>query len=318
MASKPKKPHPNTGPPSGPGKKSSAQVRHGGFDLDSDQQSRMPSVTRLLRRKKLKLGEDSEEFLIRRSAKDNLDEELNAAIELTSASKLFDEIYNLAEEIGSEASDEIEPSGIINAEALLPPVPSANEIEIQDEQTKNNILNSPKRYAGIKRASRRPGQFSRSTMVQWSLKELKKSKSKFAQKIVQVAQEGVEEVLYFEPLPSPPGSTQISNLFLASSAMATEKKWLIWQGLQIGPQSLPKLWQKIAQSGGAEFEPDEALKTGLRAAFGTESKEWITFLALYKKGNIEGVIAFVSQKSVISCLKNFPLFDYDRATEEAA
>jgi hypothetical protein len=140
----------------------------------------------------------------------------------------------------------------------------------------------------------------------WDSKQLKSGHDPLGLGLALMLDRGARQALFLAILPAPAGSPVPH--FLASAAIAPRDRLKLWTGLKWDPTIVPALWNLFVRTGHAELPPPgtqtdiASNRNVVRAAFGVGPDEWLLLVRTGTLENCRGVLALISDKSMLPAL----------------
>ncbi len=242
----------------------------------------MPSVTRLLNRKSLKLGQ---------AAKPAKSKTANTSVAIETAS--------------GEASAIPVPSAAIE---LSPPLDSTQVIIQQAEAPQPQSKPEPVKLAKVISLSTRASSRrtpSTQTLVTWERTKLAQTKDPVATSITLLFEK--KKLVAALLLPS-----QGANRFVANAMIALNQQRLtpsLWSGLCFDNTIVPEVWKLFTAEGWVELPPPgtktsiTSARNVLRGAFGIKQDETLNLFRVGPAAKITGILACITSGSVSTEVK---------------
>ena len=157
------------------------------------------------------------------------------------------------------------------------------------------------------RPARRSTKASMPEALVWELAQLKGAPDPLAKGIVHLFSKGATSALFLGVAPPKPGAKLPQ--FAASATVNAAAKRELWSGLSWDPMIVPELWNVFISDGYAELTPPatmtnvQSMRNVLRSAFGAAQDEYLTLVRCGPIQECRGVLAILSKQSLIPELK---------------
>lgn len=267
------------------------------FTLDSSPVSseEMPTITRLLNRKSLKLQSTY-------SAPPKAPLTIETPTE--ERSPVLEEVIHISPETPTKSEISIlletfHPSSV--PEETIPSSEDAISLEPPAEATPTKVIR-------VQPARRRTDTSTWTPLHTWTRQELINLKTLPAE----ITREGLErgfEASCFLKLDQ--NSPQIPTpIFHTHAAIGKKELLQIWEGLKWDPKITPQVWNFIVKTGWVELSPPgthtvvTSNRNVVRAAFGVQAHEWLTLIRVGSLTRCQGIIAAISTSSLASFVES--------------
>ena len=270
-------------------------------DEISQELQRVPSVTRLLNRKRLGLTDATQTDTIQSKSLENVKfpplppgplgptPEPPTSISISEQSQAVSMVF--APNQPNPTPPPVPSSAPGLMEASLPPLPAEPPVA---SQTKPKIKTSERR--SVKRA---PAQ-----LASWTRDTLKSGTDPMGQALVTLLEKDATSALFLAAQVS--GENKMIR-FSSSAALANPERSALWTGISWNPQNSPEVWNSFLKEGYIELAPlivqGQAAKVLTRSAFGLETGEWGLFVRCGATDACRGLMLITSKKSVLNEFK---------------
>lgn len=262
------------------------------IDTDVSRKIEMPSISRLLNRKKLGLGPPPPPQATRGIQKELLRRKTPVSepqMSRRTPPKLPPKLdFDALSQRGKSKRAEVPPS--------LPEKPSAIPTAAQSP---THDLSSGAAQPRIQPASRKHRATQHEVLIQWHLTDLLASHDPLARGLSHLLKNGAYAAVFLSIQP-PPGELKIP-VFHATAAIGPTPYFRLWTGLRWNPETVSAFWKRILNSGYMILAPTESHtnpssgKYLVRGAFGLAPDEWLTILQVGPMEACRGVLAVVSK-----------------------
>lgn len=314
------------------------------FTVDSENTglTEMPSITRLLNRKKLNKSNTYKETPAEKKPPSppptppqktppppaieeqlfDLEPEAKPEDPPENPKKDSPDEINLSDPSGGF---EIELSGSDSSpQETPPPTPQVPKKEDLKSELKPSPPAPSESTPVLKKAPIKPKETGlKKRLILWDKNLLEKNPDPLAKGLVQLLKNGVNGVVFLA-IVAPPEGSPVPH-FVGTAAHASPDRLSLWNGIHWDPTVVPDLWNKFVNLGIAELGPpgSETLKTSnrnvVRAAFGVNSDEWLTLVRTGPQHACRGVLALISNDSVQSAIQAaLPLLTQEVNSDHAA
>ncbi len=262
------------------GKKSPDQTQSS-FKVDHDATgvNDMPSVTRLLNRKKL-----------------GIEKPQTPPMPPLAPPPAFSEHTVLEVAVPPSA---FEPSTEMGTP--LPPLEPPMEITLSPELSSAEIQSAPSvRVATVTTARKRASAPLATPLIEWTKATLVAGQDPLGRGLLAIIALGATSGLFLAGRSGPTGKLE----FVATATFAPGKRRDIWLGVKTQSDLFPELWQKLLGDGLAEFSPPGqatdigSLRNLVRSAFGALETEWMTVLRVGSPTYCRGILILFSKTSL--------------------
>jgi len=177
----------------------------------------------------------------------------------------------------------------------LPP-PSPPHLEEPQHPESSSI-------APVIQLSQRKQRVTSSELIVWTLPQLQSSSDRLGQAIHQLIEKGATQALFLGIVPPSPNSK--APRFEAKAVVQAEDKLHLWTGLTWDPSLIPAIWNYFIKTGQLELSPPGqqtnviSNRNMLRGAFGIAGGEYLTIVRVGPAQKCRGVIALVSNQSIL-------------------
>ncbi|OFZ53670.1 MAG: hypothetical protein A2428_09045 [Bdellovibrionales bacterium RIFOXYC1_FULL_54_43] len=143
-------------------------------------------------------------------------------------------------------------------------------------------------------------------LIIWQPNELKQGPDPLGKGLSILLDRGAMNALFLSIAPSGTGSTVPH--FKASAAVLPQKKKEIWTGMKWDPTVAVEMWNQFIKVGYIEYAPPgtttdmKSNRNIARAAFGITQDEWLLLVRIGPSHVCRGILAVVSKKSLIPVL----------------
>lgn len=249
----------------------------------------MPSVTRLLNRKKLDLPSKP----------------IDSADPLTPTTPVpppIEEAPALSLEPSSESSESnitFSPPEI----ELEIPIPSG-----ETHESSSSIIDSSVQPQLITRPAQVRSQPA-GQLHYWDVRTLKSNRDPLAKGILQLLEKGAVSTLFMALVSPPPPGATVPH-FLATAIAGESAKDKIWNGLKWDPSMVPNVWNSFIRPGFVELSPPGNMtdpisqRNILRGAFGVRMEEYFLLVRIGSETTCRGALVIISKNSFLEELQN--------------
>lgn len=272
-----------------------------GFDTDSENTgSDMPSITRLLQRKKLGLSSKNSPKASE-SPPPVKEEEKSKPTEITLSHLPEGEEEDRTVMISGSNLNATNPVILSKTAPAPTPTPPPAPTPVPPPPPVAAAESAPQ----VKQSRRSRSKAPVTELLLWEEKMLKAGKDPLAKAITIFLGKGVKSVLFLSITTI--ADSQVPH-FVATAAVNPGDKHEIWSGLKWNPQIVPELWNILLQSGFTELAPpgtvtnQQSNRNIMRAALGVSSSETLLLVRVGSKNAYRGIVAFVSDKSMLTSL----------------
>lgn len=148
----------------------------------------------------------------------------------------------------------------------------------------------------LRRSSINPTQ----SLAHWETSRLQTSTDPFSKTLAQLLANGAHSCLFFSLVPPSRG---LLPQFVATAWAGERDRSKIWKGSQWNPVLTPSIWSRFMKSGWVELPLIGAISQGdevaiLRAAFGCQTGEWGLLLRAGTAEACKGLVVLFSQQSL--------------------
>lgn len=254
------------------------------FNIDAEETGALdiPSVTRLLNRKKLESAQTKEAEPI--SSEIEIQEK-NGEFAIPTEIELTTPI-----EASTSTALELNPS---ESGTTPPPFEPKPQSQAKVQPAKRSLTSSQ-------------ASSSQKELAEWTIQTLKRSQDPLAQAVTLLIDEYQAGPVLFLALRSAPATADSESVpyFEATAGFDLSEKRLFWTGLNWKPEAVPELWNIFVQDGFVELPPPgtqtvaSSVRNITRSAYGVRSEEWITLVRVGPEEACRGVLAIVSHGSL--------------------
>ncbi|MEK6704837.1 MAG: hypothetical protein AABZ06_03535 [Bdellovibrionota bacterium] len=178
----------------------------------------------------------------------------------------------------------------------------------QNEDHKDKLIDHNKHKIIIKRAKRRLSTTSSQSkkLILWEKDTLLRGSDPIGKGLISLIEKGATSSLFLTISPPKPNSPVPH--FISTAALNPGDRSSIWEGLCWDPMISPELWNYFTKAGFAELSPPgtatnlQSTRNLMRAAFGIMPDEWLLLIRTGPLNACRGILAVVSEKSLISDL----------------
>lgn len=135
-------------------------------------------------------------------------------------------------------------------------------------------------------------QTHKSNLIQWSKAALTKAKDPFHRGVLHLIENGANQALLLCP------QAKSKVLFEANSCFEAGSKWAIWNGLTFDPAWMGEQAMKFLKQGFIELSPVREANSFLASTFGVEKNEWILLIRCGSPQACTGILVLISNQSV--------------------
>lgn len=273
----------------------------------------MPSVTRLLNRKKLSTPTPSP---IEETPALSLESNSEADSNITfSPPEIELEVpipsAPLISEVSSEPINELPLNLSDKPEGLSINPPLTEELSL--DLSPSDLL--PESSEIEPQLNTRPAKLRVSAGTQlhyWDFRTLKSNRDPLAKGVLQLLEKGAVSTL-FMALVTPPSGASVPH-FLATAIAGESSKDKIWNGLKWDPSIVPSVWNFFIRPGYVELSPPGnktdpmSQRNVLRGAFGVRMEEYLLLVRIGSETSCRGALAIISKNSFLEELQNLMQF----------
>ncbi len=145
-----------------------------------------------------------------------------------------------------------------------------------------------------------------SNLAHWTREDLTKSRDPLAQSVIEALNRGATGALYLSVEAPAPGATPV---FKATAECQAQLKANYWQGLLWDPKVVPELWNFLATKGCVELSPPGTVtyiksnRNVARSAFGVSADEWLLLIRVGGERSLRGILCVLSKKTMVPDLQ---------------
>jgi hypothetical protein len=274
-------------------------------DENSEELQRVPSVTRLLNRKKLGLTDATQTGsvgLVPPPAPNSVKPPLPPQRPAGAGPRPGTSI-NL-----SEVSDEVSMVFAPNQPSQTPPpIPSFAPGTMESVPPPLPSANVAIAKVSVKVVERRSAHRATSHLIPWTIETLQSGSDPMGKSLASLFAKEATSALFLAAQASPDGT---SVTFSSSAALAVTERVNLWTGIVWDPKNAPDTWDAFLKDGFIELAPlviqsaqgakNKALP---RSAFGLENGEWGIIFRCGSKEACRGLMLVTSKKSLLAEFK---------------
>ncbi len=158
-------------------------------------------------------------------------------------------------------------------------------------------------------------------LIEWTDPVLASEADPMGKGLLILAKKGMTSALFLA-LASATKNTNLPN-FVGSAAYAAKQKKSLWSGIQWNPALVPSVWNALVKNGHVELGPPgtntniKSNRNIVRAAMGIHQEEWLILVRVGPENACRGILALVSEKSLVSSLPEAIGFIYEPVAKAA-